>query len=143
MAVKLGNIENLLIRKKSKIDQILNEYSSLLHKLSTPKNQSWYFKKGFDSHLERLSNLEREFEVIRIRFNNSTLDSLIHQLNTNSVYISKYKKKKMVSFIQRIHYKSVMNQNEFIKEMISLKREIENLKPMDYYVDKFGGYLNF
>ena len=93
MAIKLNAIQNLLLKTKSDstLETIILEYAKLKQRIDHPDNQSWYFKQGMKSSLERLSFLNMEFEKIRKSFNESTIDDFIERINEISSFTSAYK----------------------------------------------------
>ena len=144
MAIKLKAIQNLLVKKKSdsSLETIILEYATLKQRIDHPDNQSWYFKQGMKSSLERLSFLNIDFEKIRKSFNESTIDDFIQKINENSLKTTTCEGKYMGT-IKLMHYSAMIGESKFLSELIRLKSKTELLMPIAYYLENPDEFLVF
>ncbi|TXD82141.1 hypothetical protein ESY86_15865 [Subsaximicrobium wynnwilliamsii] len=136
MALKMTQIENLLVNNKSKSTffELIIAYSRLKHKIEDTENHSWYFKKGLESKMEEMASLNNHFEKMREVFHESTIDSFTDKINENNLYLAasegKYK-----GFNKRVVCSWKISENRYFNELMSLKGKTELLMPIDYYSD--------
>ena len=144
MALKFKEIENLLLNRKneSSLENIIIEYATLKQKIDNTNNQSWYFKHGLESTLEKLFFLNIEFEKIRKSFNESTIDDFIEKINENSMITTSYEGNYMGA-IKLMHYSSMIGESKFLNELIRLKSKTESLMSVDYYLEDPEEFLMF
>ncbi len=141
MAIKIEGLLGLLLPGKIefKIADILMEYSVLREKLNTADRQSRYFRKAIESKKTRLLELQKEFEEIRILFNESSVDFLIEQLKKTSEKTS-YRKKPR-SLIYHITWCSLSEKVKFFYELLHYKDKIKQLMPIDHYEENPEEFL--
>ena len=140
------NFRDILIlinpEQKSDILRLIIDYNNLKKKLENTEDNSWYFKQALESNKTKLESLRKDYEKIRIVFNESTIDTLIEKINENLELKSIYEKKGM-NTIQQMHYSSIISENEFYNELIRLKSKTEFLKDIDYYLENPEEFLKF
>ncbi|HQB77915.1 MAG TPA: hypothetical protein PLJ52_06170 [Tenuifilaceae bacterium] len=119
--------------QKSDVIRLIIDYGELKQKLENPENNSWYFTQALESNKAKLISLEKNYEKIRVLFNESTIDTLINGVNKNLVIKSWYERHGM-NTIQQMHYSSVVSQVKFLNELIRLKSKTVSLMSADYYL---------
>src|SRR5690554_4098693 len=137
MPVRLKNIENIILKKKSEstLASILIEYATLSQKFATADSQSWYFKQAKESTNRKLESLLERYKEIRSLFNENSIDYFIHKINKNNSHIAHLKENGMNS-ISYLTCTSLSDENAFITELIRLKSKTKTLMPIDYYLQK-------
>ncbi|HLV13912.1 MAG TPA: hypothetical protein VKY41_01935 [Xanthomarina sp.] len=137
MPVRLKNIENIILKKKSEstLASILIEYATLSQKFATADSQSWYFKQAQESTNRKLESLLERYKEIRSLFNENSIDYFIHKINKNNSHIAHLKENGMNS-ISYLTCTSLSDENAFITELIRLKSKTKTLMPIDYYLQK-------
>lgn len=144
MAINFKVIENVLFGKQSKsgIVKILLEYSALKEKIDDADNQTWYFKKALDSHIEKLSSLNEDYEKIRTYFNDSSVDYLISELNENQRKLVEFESRSKNS-LQQMVCSITRGRIEYLNELIRLKSKTPALMPLPHYLSNPEELLPF
>lgn len=135
MSVSISKLENYLsnTQKQSSFVDLLLKYLILKQKLEDTSNHSWYFKQSINSKQAELGHLGCQFENLREKYNNSSLDSLIQKINENNDYLSDAKTNYR-GFNHRIVCSWKRNENDLYNEFIHLKNKIEKIKPIEDYI---------
>src|SRR5690554_2031115 len=142
MALKLNQVIDVLTKKdeQTTVVNIIIEYSVLKQKLDNPEDQSWYFKKSLETSNEKLIELKRQYEVIRTRLNEHTIDDFIGFLNEKSRKLEKLNKYPK-NTIRLIATSSVKSDIHYLNELISLKSKADVFPPMSHYLEDSEAFL--
>ena len=111
-------------------------------KLDDVENQSWYFKQGLESKREKLASLKKNYEDIRIVFNESTLDDFLYRINRNETVTAGFTEEGRNS-VTKMCRNLVEGKNELLTELIRLKSKTDFLEPIDHYLDNPDEFLKF
>lgn len=136
--ISLFEVEAIAPKTKVKgysFKALLLEYTLLKLKFEKFSDQSWYFKKGADHNRLRLKELESRlnsyFQNLESRSINDFVDLLIYFQSEMAVW---GKKRGLFSFIEAARYRSLINNLEWIKEMVWLKTHFSHLKSIEDYM---------
>jgi|SRR5690554_1519912 len=143
MALKLNQVIDVLTKKEEKTTTVVNiiiEYAVLKQKLDNPEEQSWYFKKSLETSNEKLIELKRQYEAIRTRLNEHTIDDFIGFLNEKSRKLEKLNKYPK-NTIRLIATSSVKSDIHYLNELISLKSKADVFPPMSHYLEDSEAFL--
>ena len=128
MAIRFEQLETLLVGNqinKSTVSLVLS-YLELKQKVDKPGGQSWYFNKGLEGSKIRLKIWEKRYEEIRNRFNNTTLDELIEEINEKENKMGIMRQNGMGTCLL-IAYSSFRNTNRFLSELVGYKSKTDLL----------------
>jgi len=137
MAFKLNSVVNHIVPdvKDSIVIRTIGEYATLKSKIDKVEEQSWYFKKAIDKHLESLKNLRDKFETIKNDFDQCSVDGIIEIMHEKEEDYKFCVQRSMPIFVKIIGGQSVKNQIAYHNELLTLKSKIKNMESIDYYVD--------
>ncbi len=110
------------------------EYVTVKQKPGSSEERSRHFKKGAESKNQKLQSLAKSYENTREFYNQSTVDVLIELVNEHRLTIEELEEghRDKFAYLQYLHHISEM---EFYNELIQLKSRINELQPIDYYID--------
>ena len=140
MAIRINDIINIIYKPEPDIIQIINDYGILYQKLKGPENQSWYFKQALESNKEKLIELKKSYENQRRNFNNSNIDDLIERVNEAKTVIQSYEGGG-INTATHVYLAGVHSEINYCESLIKLKKRVEKLKPIDYYVENVDEFL--
>lgn len=142
MALKLNQVIDVLTEKNEQttVVKIIIEYSTLKQKLDNLEDQSWYFKKSLEISNQKLIDLKSQYEVIRTRLNEHTIDDFIGFLNEQNQKLEKLNKypKNTIFLISTSVIKSDI---DYLNELIALKSKADVFPPMSHYLEDPEAFL--
>jgi hypothetical protein len=138
MPIKIEDIVTILNSENNKdsvFEKLILDYASLKQKLSSPKEQSWYFEQALESNKKKLEDLKKHFEKIRNDVNSSTIDDLIASQKEALESNESYMKIRNPIFIRQIALGSVNSKLNYLQQLIQIKSRIKEVRELEYYLE--------
>lgn len=134
MTISNKEIEDIILKNDNTntLVRLIVDYSILIKKNDNKTNGSWYSQKGSSPQKEELAKVKKEFEERRNFFNETPIDAFIEKINKNKRIMEYYEEHGM-NTMKKVHYVSLMGENDYLIELISLKSRIQALMPIEYY----------
>lgn len=137
MLLTTQTIANILSENPSSANDtggLVLAYLQLKQKLDHEDLQSYYFKKGLASNIQRLQKLKKSYDAKQKFFNSHSLHDLIQLKNEQQEIVDKLKSGPPISMITRIGLHGLLSSLNQLDELMALKRHIEILAEMDEYM---------
>jgi hypothetical protein len=129
--------ERYLSETRSSVEflgKLILEISVLSEKLVNLNSQSFYFKKGIEANIERLSSLKAQFNKLRTEVNTADTDSLLEQIQFTQGEIKKINRSSTSLIIKEIVVQSFTSKIQYLQIILGLRAELGEIKPLEYYL---------
>ncbi len=100
-------------------------------KLSRPENQTEYFRWAVDNHRIQLATLRRQFNNIRLRLNEHSVEDLLDELNSQKEILGRVNASLSAGIIRGIARSALQLKVAEIESMIALKGVVDQLPDFD------------
>jgi chromosome segregation ATPase len=113
--------------------KLISEILILSDRLENIEEQTFYFKKGFDSAQERLELLKKKYNKLINEVNNTTVDELLSRISEREERVEHWSNSKSSYTIKGMAVYSIKSYIEYLRKLIFLKGKYGNLKPIEDY----------
>ncbi len=118
---------------------LVDEIAQIKYFLAHPEEQSFYFRKGVQSRIERLKVLKIKFTTLQKQVNKSDIDVLKREIKGSKDFLkSDIIKNIRPGFAQAFVINSKFSELRRLELILSLKIEEGEIKPLSHYMESWG-----
>lgn len=143
---KMINAVEIFKSGKQPVDDIgslLRSIFILEEQLLKPENQTFMFRKGIESNLKKLKRLKNEYEIIKTRFNNKSVQQLRDTIRGGEKKIEQIMTLPCIYSNHFIALNVINSGIAYDKELIKSKKRYVTLHSLEYLSNHTGELMKF